>query len=71
MSYSVALSFEDGITKFIKVDAGQTVADASYRQRINIPLDCRDGACGTCKAYCESGDYDGASTSTATACRAR
>ncbi|MDO5697606.1 MAG: benzoate 1,2-dioxygenase electron transfer component BenC [Dermatophilus congolensis] len=58
MSYSVALSFEDGITKFIKVDAGQTVADASYRQRINIPLDCRDGACGTCKAYCESGEYD-------------
>ena len=37
----------------------QTVADASYRQRINIPLDCRDGACGTCKAFCESGDYDG------------
>ena len=37
----------------------QTVADASYRRRINIPLDCRDGACGTCKAFCESGDYDG------------
>ena len=37
----------------------QTVADASYRQRINIPLDCRDGACGTCKAFCESGEYDG------------
>ena len=59
MSYSVALSFEDGITKFINVDAGQTVADASYRQRINIPLDCRDGACGTCKAFCESGEFDG------------
>ena len=27
--------------------------------RINIPLDCRDGACGTCKAFCESGKYDG------------
>ena len=37
----------------------QTVADASYRQRINIPLDCRDGACGTCKAFCESGEFDG------------
>ena len=35
------------------------VADASYRQRINIPLDCRDGACGTCKSFCESGSYDG------------
>lgn len=57
--YSVALSFEDGVTRFITCRDDQTVADASYRQRINIPLDCRDGACGTCKALCESGDYDG------------
>ncbi|MDR7304321.1 NAD(P)H-flavin reductase/ferredoxin [Haloactinomyces albus] len=35
------------------------MADASYKARINIPLDCRDGACGTCKSFCESGDYDG------------
>ena len=33
----------------------QTVADASYRSRINIPLDCRDGACGTCKALLRVG----------------
>ncbi|NKQ51357.1 1,6-dihydroxycyclohexa-2,4-diene-1-carboxylate dehydrogenase [Amycolatopsis sp. K13G38] len=59
MSYQVALSFEDGVTRFIECAPDQTVADASYRQRINIPLDCRDGACGTCKAFCESGDYDG------------
>jgi benzoate/toluate 1,2-dioxygenase reductase component len=54
----VALSFEDGVTRFITCRDDQTVADASYRQRINIPLDCRDGACGTCKAFCESGDVD-------------
>ncbi|OBF28019.1 benzoate 1,2-dioxygenase electron transfer component BenC [Mycobacterium sp. ACS4331] len=60
-TYSVALSFEDGVTRFINCRADQTVADASYRQRINIPLDCRDGACGTCKALCESGSYDGGS----------
>ncbi|CAM3776127.1 benzoate 1,2-dioxygenase electron transfer component BenC [Tsukamurella ocularis] len=59
MAHQVALAFEDGVTRFISVDPGQTVADASYRQRINIPLDCRDGACGTCKALCESGTYDG------------
>ena len=59
MSHQVALSFEDGVTRFITCADGQTVADASYRSRINIPLDCRDGACGTCKAFCESGDYDG------------
>jgi benzoate/toluate 1,2-dioxygenase reductase subunit len=58
-TYSIALSFEDGVTRFITCRDDQTVADASYRQRINIPLDCRDGACGTCKALCESGNYDG------------
>lgn len=59
MTHQVALSFEDGVTKFIDCDPSQTVADASYRARINIPLDCRDGACGTCRALCESGEYDG------------
>lgn len=59
MSHQVALAFEDGVTRFIRCEPDQTVAEASYRARINIPLDCRDGACGTCKALCESGDYDG------------
>ena len=59
MSFQVALSFEDGVTRFIKCGPNETVADASYKARINIPLDCRDGACGTCKALCESGNYDG------------
>lgn len=60
-THSVALAFEDGVTRFITCRDDQTVADASYRQRINIPLDCRDGACGTCKALCESGTYNGGS----------
>src|SRR5215211_7072547 len=59
MAYRIALNFEDGITRFIEANPGETVADASYRARINIPLDCRDGACGTCKSFCESGTYDG------------
>ncbi len=58
-AFSVALSFEDGVTRFITCRTDQTVADASYQQRINIPLDCRDGACGTCKALCTNGSYDG------------
>lgn len=58
-THQVALAFEDGVTRFITCAEDQTVADASYRARINIPLDCRDGACGTCKAVCESGEYDG------------
>jgi benzoate/toluate 1,2-dioxygenase reductase component len=59
MSHQVALGFEDGITRFIKVDPMQSVVEAAYKARINIPFDCADGACGTCKAFCESGTYDG------------
>ncbi|WP_223280818.1 benzoate 1,2-dioxygenase electron transfer component BenC [Streptomyces antnestii] len=59
MAFQVALSFEDGITRFVDCAPDETVADASYKARINIPLDCRDGACGTCKVLCESGSYDG------------
>ena len=61
MSYQVALNFEDGVTRFITCKPGETVADASYGVGINIPLDCRDGACGTCKCHVESGEYDGGS----------
>ncbi len=49
MTYQIALNFEDGVTRFIECRPNEVVADASYRQRINIPLDCRDGVCGTCK----------------------
>ncbi|MBA8824873.1 NAD(P)H-flavin reductase/ferredoxin [Saccharopolyspora lacisalsi] len=59
MTHQVALGFEDGVTRFVTCAPHETVADASYKARINIPLDCRDGACGTCKSFCESGDYDG------------
>jgi benzoate/toluate 1,2-dioxygenase reductase subunit len=58
MSHKVALNFEDGFTRFIESRPGETVADASYRVGINIPLDCRDGACGTCKCRVQSGEYD-------------
>lgn len=53
-NHNVALQFEDGVTRFINVAQGETLSDAAYRQKINIPLDCRDGACGTCRAFCES-----------------
>ena len=58
MTHQIALNFEDGVTRFIEANLGETVADAAYRQGINIPLDCRDGACGTCKCKAESGCYD-------------
>ena len=58
MSHSIALNFEDGVTRFIECRSDETIADASYRLGINIPLDCRDGVCGTCKCRVEAGEYD-------------
>ena len=58
MEYNIALQFEDGVTGFIKCEADETVAEAAYRQKFNIPVDCLDGACGTCRCHCESGSYD-------------
>ncbi len=57
-TYKIALNFEDGVTRFIDCKASETVADAAYRQKINVPIDCRDGACGACKSSCESGQFD-------------
>lgn len=58
MAHTIALNFEDGFTRFVEGRPGETVADASYRVGINIPLDCRDGACGTCKCRVQSGEYE-------------
>jgi benzoate/toluate 1,2-dioxygenase reductase component len=55
---TIALNFEDGVTRVIEARDGETVADASYRQGINIPLDCRDGACGTCKCRVTAGAFE-------------
>ncbi|MET1117150.1 MAG: benzoate 1,2-dioxygenase electron transfer component BenC [Comamonas sp.] len=57
-SYHIALNFEDGVTRFIHCGAGEKVLDAAFRQRINLPMDCSDGVCGTCKCRAESGAYD-------------
>ncbi|MFJ3485287.1 benzoate 1,2-dioxygenase electron transfer component BenC [Pseudomonas sp. NPDC090202] len=58
MSYTIALNFEDGVTRFIDCKSGEKVLDAAYRNRINLPMDCSDGVCGTCKCRCDEGEYD-------------
>lgn len=58
MTYRIALNFEDGATRFIDCAAGETVLDAAYRNKINLPMDCSDGVCGTCKCRCDRGEYD-------------
>jgi len=57
-SFTVALNFEDGVTRFIDCKAGEKVLDAAFRAKINLPMDCSDGVCGTCKCRAESGTYD-------------
>jgi benzoate/toluate 1,2-dioxygenase reductase component len=57
-SYNIALNFEDGVTRFVECKAGEKVLDAAFRAKINLPMDCSDGVCGTCKCRAESGRYD-------------
>ena len=57
-TYTVALNFEDGVTRVIQCDDDEKVTDAAFRQKINLPMDCRDGVCGTCKCFVEKGAYD-------------
>lgn len=56
-TYNVALNFEDGVTRVIQCDDDEKVTDAAFRQKINLPMDCRDGVCGTCKCFAEKGEY--------------
>lgn len=58
MTFNIALNFEDGVTRFIQCNAVEKVLDAAYRQKVNLPMDCSDGVCGTCKCHCASGEYD-------------
>jgi benzoate/toluate 1,2-dioxygenase reductase subunit len=57
-TYRIALNFEDGVTRFVDCGANEKVLDAAFRQRINLPMDCSDGVCGTCKCRAEVGSYD-------------
>lgn len=58
MAYQIALNFEDGVTRFIECNPGETVLDAAYRHKVNLPMDCSDGVCGTCKCRVETGEFD-------------
>lgn len=57
-NYKIALNFEDGVTRFIECAPFETVLDAAYKAQINLPMDCSDGVCGTCKCQAESGEYE-------------
>jgi benzoate/toluate 1,2-dioxygenase reductase subunit len=52
------MNFEDGVPRIIDCDADEKVSDAAFRQKINVPMACRDGVCGTCKCKPEPGEFD-------------
>jgi benzoate/toluate 1,2-dioxygenase reductase component len=54
----IALNFEDGYTRIIEGLQDETLANSAFSSRINIPLDCNDGVCGTCKCRVRSGSFD-------------
>ncbi len=58
MTYNIALNFEDGVTRVVTCNEGETVLDAAYRAQLNLPMDCSDGVCGTCKGSCHQGQFD-------------
>ncbi|WP_221798891.1 anthranilate 1,2-dioxygenase electron transfer component AntC [Oceanobacter mangrovi] len=58
MTHTVALSFADGNTLFFKAGHNDLLMDAALRNGITLPIDCREGVCGTCKGLCESGQYE-------------
>jgi benzoate/toluate 1,2-dioxygenase reductase subunit len=58
MSYRIALNFQDGTTRIIDCGKGETVLAAATRSKINLPMDCLNGVCGTCKCHCEHGLYE-------------
>lgn len=58
MTHSVALNFADGKTFFISVHHDELLLNAAIRQGIRLPLDCREGVCGTCQGQCETGRYE-------------
>lgn len=57
MSFKLALNFSDDRTYFVDATSNETVVDAALRHNIMLPVDCREGVCGTCRAQCVSGDY--------------
>lgn len=58
MTHRAAIIFRDGVSQFIDVEPNEILLDAAFRHGLQLPLDCREGVCATCRGLCESGDVD-------------
>lgn len=57
-NYEVVCVFEDSQTVKFKASPIETLYQAALRNGLKLETDCREGACGTCKVHCSSGDVD-------------
>ncbi|MBB3190590.1 anthranilate 1,2-dioxygenase electron transfer component AntC [Halomonas cerina] len=58
MPNTAAIVFRDGITRFVTVADNELLMDAARRHGVNLPVDCREGVCGTCRCLREAGEVD-------------
>jgi anthranilate 1,2-dioxygenase reductase subunit len=56
--YNVTCVFEDGATARFQASPLETVYQAALRSGLGLETDCREGACGVCKAFCADGEGD-------------
>lgn len=56
--YKVTCVFEDGATARFASSPFETVYQAALRSGLPLETDCREGACGVCKAFKSGGDGD-------------
>ncbi|MEX0730548.1 MAG: 2Fe-2S iron-sulfur cluster binding domain-containing protein [Aquisalimonadaceae bacterium] len=56
--YNVTCVFEDGATARFTSSTIETVYQAALRSGLPLETDCREGACGVCKAFRSDGDGD-------------
>ncbi len=57
MTFNIALNFEDGVTRLFSA-MPERKSGCRLSPEVNLPMDCSDGVCGTCKCHCASGEYD-------------
>jgi benzoate/toluate 1,2-dioxygenase reductase subunit len=55
--HAITLIFADGRSREVVAGVFETVEQAARRQGIHLLTDCREGACGTCKARCLRGEF--------------
>lgn len=57
MPHTATLVFRDGHTATIEVRDKELLMDAARRHGVNLPVDCREGVCATCRGMCETGKF--------------